>query len=149
MKVLLQRVSSGSVTVDGVVTGAIDQGYVALVGVTHGDTQEEARRLAGKTAHLRVFSDDDGKMNLSLLDIKGSALVVSQFTLYADARKGRRPSYIGAAPPQLAEPLVAHFAQCLQAAGVTRVEHGVFGALMQVEIHNDGPVTIMLDSDFL
>lgn len=149
MRVLLQRVSAGSVTVDGVVTGAIEQGCVALVGVTHGDTQEEARRLARKSANLRVFSDDAGKMNLSLLDINGGALVVSQFTLYADARKGRRPSYIDAAPPQLAEPLVAHFAQCLHAAGVARVEHGVFGALMRVEIHNDGPVTIMLDSDLL
>ncbi len=149
MRVLLQRVSAGSVTVDGKVCGAIEQGYVALVGVTHDDTEVEPERLAKKTANLRVFSDDDGKMNLSLLDVKGGALVVSQFTLYADARKGRRPSYIDAAPPQQAEPLVSRFAQCLKAAGVKQVEHGVFGALMQVEIHNDGPVTIMLDSDLL
>lgn len=149
MRVLLQRVSAGSVTVDGEVCGAIEGGFVALVGVTHDDTQGEAERLAKKTANLRVFSDDDGKMNLSLLDVNGGALVVSQFTLYADARKGRRPSYIDAAPPEQAEPLVSRFAQCLKAAGVQRVEGGIFGALMQVEIHNDGPVTIMLDSDLL
>lgn len=149
MRVLLQRVSAGSVAVEGVVNGEIEQGFVALVGVADADTREVAERLAKKTANLRVFSDDDGKMNLSLLDVNGGALVVSQFTLYADARKGRRPSYIDAAPPLQAEPLVSHFAQCLQAAGVKRVEHGVFGALMQVEIHNDGPVTIMLDSDLL
>ena len=149
MRVLLQRVSAGSVTVDGEVCGAIEQGFVALVGVAHDDTQAEAERLAKKTANLRVFPDDDGKMNLSLLDVAGGALVVSQFTLYADARKGRRPSYIDAAQPQQAEPLVSRFAQCLGAAGVKRVERGIFGALMQVEIHNDGPVTIMLDSDLL
>jgi len=149
MRVLLQRVSAGSVTVDGKVCGAIEQGFVALVGVAHDDTPAEAERLAKKTANLRVFSDDDGKMHLSLLDVNGGVLVVSQFTLYADARKGRRPSYIDAAPPQQAEPLVSRFAQCLQAAGLERVERGIFGALMQVEIHNDGPVTIMLDSDLM
>ncbi|MDE2858013.1 MAG: D-aminoacyl-tRNA deacylase [Chloroflexota bacterium] len=149
MRVLLQRVSAGSVAVDGNVCGAIEQGFVALVGVAHDDTQVEAERLAKKTANLRVFSDDDGKMNLSLLDVNGGVLVVSQFTLYADARKGRRPSYIDAAPPQQAEPLVSRFAHCLQAAGLERVERGIFGALMQVEIHNDGPVTIMLDSDLM
>ncbi|MDE2949728.1 MAG: D-aminoacyl-tRNA deacylase [Chloroflexota bacterium] len=149
MRVLLQRVSAGSVAVDGKVCGAIEQGFVALVGVAHDDTQAEAERLAKKTANLRVFSDDDGKMNLSLLDVNGGVLVVSQFTLYADTRKGRRPSYIDAAPPQQAEPLVSRFAQCLQAAGLERVERGIFGALMQVEIHNDGPVTIMLDSDLM
>ncbi len=149
MRVLLQRVSAGAVTVDGLVTGAIDQGFVALIGIKHSDEREIAERLANKTANLRVFSDAAGKMNLSLLDIKGGVLLVSQFTLYADARKGRRPSYIDAAPPQVAEPLVTHFAQCLGAAGVQRIEHGVFGALMQVEIHNDGPATFMLDSDLL
>ena len=149
MRVLLQRVSAGSVTVDGKVNGEIERGYVALVGISRGDTRVEAERLAGKTANLRVFSDETGKMNLSLLDVNGAALVVSQFTLYADARKGRRPSYIDAAPPEQAAPLVSHFAQALQAAGVKRVEHGIFGALMQVDIHNDGPVTILLDSDLL
>ena len=131
MRVLLQRVRAGSVTVDGGVTGSINVGFVALVGVTHDDTQAEAEKLAKKTANLRVFSDSAGKMNLSLLDVAGGVLVVSQFTLYADARKGRRPSYIGAAPPEIAEPLVRHFAECLAREGVRQVEHGVFGALMQ------------------
>lgn len=149
MRVLLQRVSAGSVTVEGKVTGEIAAGFVALVGVTHCDTPAEADKLAKKTANLRVFSDANGKMNLSLLDIGGGALVVSQFTLYADARKGRRPSYINAAQPEKAEPLVNAFAECLIQAGVSQVAHGVFGAMMQVEIHNDGPVTIMLDSDQL
>lgn len=149
MRVLLQRVTAGSVEVDGAVTGKIDSGFVALVGVTHADSAAEAEKLAQKTANLRVFSDSDGKMNLSLLDAGGGVLVVSQFTLYADARKGRRPSYIQAAQPDVAEPLVRHFADCLSQAGVQPVAHGVFGALMQLAIHNDGPVTIMLDSDAL
>ena len=149
MRVLLQRVSAGSVTVDDEICGSIEHGFVALVGVKHDDTQTEAKRLAQKTANLRVFADGNGKMNLSLLDINGGALVVSQFTLYADARKGRRPSYSAAAHPQHAEPLVQHFAQCLLDAGVKRLEHGIFGAMMQVTIHNDGPVTIMLDSDLM
>lgn len=146
MRVLLQRVSSGSVKVDGEITGRVENGFVALVGVTHADSEAEAEKLANKAANLRVFADAGDKMNLSLLDVGGGALVVSQFTLYADARKGRRPSYIQAAPPEIAEPLVQYFAECLSRAGVKTVEHGVFGALMQVEIHNDGPVTIMLDS---
>ena len=149
MKVLLQRVSAGSVTVAGEIRGKITQGFVALVGVTHSDREAEVERLANKTANLRVFSDSAGKMNLSLLDVDGGVLVISQFTLYADARKGRRPSYIDAARPEQAEPLVQYFAQCLLEAGVKTVEHGVFGAIMQVEIHNDGPVTIMLDSEQL
>ena len=149
MKVLLQRVSAGSVTVAGEIRGKITQGFVALVGVTHSDSDAEVERLANKTANLRVFSDEAGKMNHSLLDVDGAVLVVSQFTLYADARKGRRPSYIDAARPEQAEPLVQYFAQCLLEAGVKTVEHGVFGAIMQVEINNDGPVTIMLDSDQL
>lgn len=149
MRVLLQRVSAGSVTVDGELSGEITEGFVALVGVTHSDTEAEAERLAKKTANLRVFSDSEGKMNRSLLDVAGAVLVVSQFTLYADARKGRRPSYIQAAQPDSAETVIRHYAACLAEAGVLRVEHGVFGALMQVAIHNDGPVTIMLDSDQL
>lgn len=149
MRVILQRVTAGSVRVDGEVTGEIEGGLVALVGVTHSDSEAEAQKLANKTANLRVFSDKDGKMNLSLLDVAGGVLVVSQFTLYADARKGRRPSYIQAAQPALAEPLVRCYAECLEQAGVSRVAHGVFGALMQVDIHNDGPVTILLDSDQL
>ena len=149
MRVLLQRVSAGSVTVDGEITGAVESGFVALVGVTHSDTEAEAEKLANKTANLRVFSDSAGKMNLSLLDVDGGVLVVSQFTLYADARKGRRPSYVQAAQPELAGPLVRHYADCLAESGARSVEHGLFGALMQVAIHNDGPVTIMLDSDQL
>ena len=146
MRILLQRVSRASVRVESRVTGAIGTGLVALVGVTDGDNEAIAQRLAQKTAKLRIFSDAAGKMNLSLLDVGGGALVVSQFTLYADARKGRRPSYIAAAQPALAEPLVHHFADCLAQAGVNIVQQGVFGATMQVEIHNDGPVTIWLDS---
>ena len=149
MRVLLQLASRGSVTVDGEIRGQIERGFVALVGVTHDDTPEIAEKLANKTANLRVFADDAGKMNRSLLDVAGGVLVISQFTLYADARKGRRPSYINAARPNVAEPLVRKYAESLIGAGVGTVEHGVFGALMQVEIHNDGPVTIMLDSDQL
>jgi len=149
MRVVLQRVSAGSVEVGDDITGAIESGFVALVGVTHDDSEAEAEKLANKTANLRVFSDSDGKMNRSLLDVAGGVLVVSQFTLYADARKGRRPSYIQAAQPDVAEPLVRRYAECLAQAGVQRVAHGVFGALMQVTICNDGPVTIILDSDHL
>lgn len=149
MRVILQRVSQGRVTVDSTVTGKIEQGFVALVGVTHADTRAEAELLAKKTAFLRVFSDSDDKMNLSVQDVEGGVLVVSQFTLYADARKGRRPSYTDAARPEHAEPLVQYYAECLQKEGVKQVEHGVFGAMMHVEIHNDGPVTIILDTDSL
>jgi D-tyrosyl-tRNA(Tyr) deacylase len=149
MRVILQRVSSGRVTVDGNITGEIQQGFVALVGVTHGDTPAMAELLAKKTAFLRVFADDDDKMNRSVQDVGGGVLVVSQFTLYADARKGRRPSYTDAAHPDHAEPLVQHYANCLLKEGVQQVEHGVFGAMMHVDIHNDGPVTIILDTDVL
>ncbi len=147
MRAVLQRVSSGSVVVDGAVTGAIDHGFVILVGVGHDDGDEQAQWLARKIAGLRVFEDAGGKFNLSLLDVGGGCLVVSQFTLYADARKGRRPSFTDAAPPEIAEPLIERFAGMLRRAGVGRVEMGVFGARMQVEIHNDGPVTILLDTD--
>ncbi len=127
--------------------GAVERGYVALVGVTHTDTQAEADLLAKKTANLRVFEDPDGKMNLSALDVGAGVLVISQFTLYADSRKGRRPSFTDAARPETAAPLVEYYAERLRAEGIQRVENGVFGALMQVAIHNDGPVTIILDSD--
>jgi D-tyrosyl-tRNA(Tyr) deacylase len=148
MRAVLQRVSQGAVRVDGEVVGAIDRGFVILVGVTHGDGEAEAQWLARKIAGLRVFEDADGKFNLSLHDIPGSGcLVVSQFTLYADSRKGRRPSFTHAAPPEIAEPLIARFADMLKQAGVGRVAMGRFGAMMQVEIHNDGPVTIWLDTD--
>lgn len=146
MRVLLQRVRRGRVSVDGEETGAIEQGFVALVGVTHGDTEADADLLARKTANLRVFEDDQGKMNRSALEIGGGVLVISQFTLYADARKGRRPSFIHAAPPEIAAPLVDYYAERLRAEGIAPIAHGVFGAMMLVEIDNDGPVTIWLDS---
>jgi D-tyrosyl-tRNA(Tyr) deacylase len=144
MRLVLQRVTRGSVSVAGETVGAIGRGLVILVGVAPGDGEEEARWLANKTAGLRIFEDHEGKMNLSLLDVGGGALVISQFTLYADARKGRRPSFTDAAPPELAEPLVARFAEFLHAEGVP-VETGIFGAYMHVEIHNDGPVTLILE----
>jgi len=144
MRAIVQRVSMGSVSVEGEVVGAIERGVVVLVGVTHGDTEEQAEWLARKIAGLRIFEDRDGKMNAGLLDVEGAALVISQFTLYADCRKGRRPSFIDAAQPEVAEPLVEHFAQALRNHNVP-VEMGVFGAHMLVEIHNDGPVTILLE----
>ncbi|MEO8608254.1 MAG: D-aminoacyl-tRNA deacylase [Chloroflexota bacterium] len=149
MRVILQRVRRGNVTVENQVTGSVETGFVALVGVTHGDTQAEAELLAKKTANLRVFEDSNGKMNLSALDIGAGVLVISQFTLYADVRKGRRPSFTDAARPEIAAPLAEHYADCLRREGITRVEKGVFGAMMLVEIHNDGPVTIILDTNEL
>ena len=144
MRVLLQRVSSASVTVDGQIVGAIEGGYVLLLGVTHDDTPDKARWLANKVAGLRLFPDSEDKMNLSLFDVGGSVLVVSQFTLYGDTRKGRRPSFIDAARPDQAEPLVQFFSEQLRQRGL-KVESGVFGAMMQVNINNDGPVTLMLE----
>jgi D-tyrosyl-tRNA(Tyr) deacylase len=126
--------------------GASARGLVLLVGVTHGDGEAETRKLAQKVANLRIFEDEEGKFNRSLLDVGGEALVVSQFTLYADARKGRRPSFTDAARPEQAEPLVDQFAQALRESGVSHVATGQFGARMLVEIWNDGPVTIWLDS---
>lgn len=146
MRILLQRVSRAAVTVDGEVIGQIGQGFCLLVGVTHGDTEAEALWLANKVAGLRVFEDEAGKMNRSLADVGGALLVVSQFTLYGDARKGRRPSFSNAAPPETAEPLVAYFCSALRQQGFT-VETGRFGAYMDVEIHNDGPVTLLLERD--
>lgn len=144
MRAVVQRVSKASVTVDGEVVGRIGQGLVVLVGVADGDGEEQARFLANKIANLRIFSDDEGKFNLSALDVAGEALVVSQFTLYGDASKGRRPSFVRAAHPQVAEPLIERFAFFLRAEGL-HVETGLFGAMMMVEIHNDGPVTIILE----
>jgi len=146
---LVQRVRSARVSVDGDVVGEIGAGFVVLVGVAQGDGDTEAQLLAEKTASLRVFEDDAGKMNLSLLDIGGDALVVSQFTLFAECRKGRRPSFGRAAPPLDAERLYELYVEALREAGVTAVETGVFAAKMLVEIANDGPVTIMLDTDEL
>ncbi|MBN1979262.1 MAG: D-tyrosyl-tRNA(Tyr) deacylase [Anaerolineae bacterium] len=144
MRAVVQRVSKATVSVEGQVVGQIGRGVVVLVGVAHGDAQEQAEWLARKVAGLRIFEDSAGKMNASLLDVGGAALVISQFTLYADARKGRRPSFTDAALPEAAEPLVADFAQVLRDEGVP-VETGVFQAHMLVEIHNDGPVTILLE----
>lgn len=146
MRILLQRVTEGSVDVIGTRVGEVGQGVVLLVGVTHDDVQATASKLARKVAHLRIFEDEAGKLNRSLLDIGGGALVVSQFTLYADARKGRRPSFIKAARPHVAEPLVEFFAEELRRQGVSHVSMGRFGASMLVTIYNDGPVTIWLDS---
>lgn len=146
MRVLLQRVRQGSVTVDGEIVGAVDRGYVALVGITHNDTEADADLLATKTVHLRVFEDEAGKMNRSILEVRGGILVVSQFTLYADVRKGRRPSFIDAAAPAHAAGLMNRYASKLVSEGVTRVEKGIFGAMMQVSIMNDGPVTLWLDT---
>jgi D-tyrosyl-tRNA(Tyr) deacylase len=137
-------VSQASVTVGGEVVAAIGPGLVILLGVTHDDGPSQADWLARKTAGLRIFEDNAGKMNLSLLDVEGQALVVSQFTLYGDSRKGRRPSFVDAAHPDLAEPLICRFAETLRQRGV-HAEMGVFGAHMLVEIHNDGPVTIILE----
>lgn len=145
MKVVLQRVHAGSVSVDGRCIAQIGCGVVLLVGVAPADTEAQARLLAEKIAHLRIFEDEAGKMNRSLLDTGGSALVVSQFTLYADTRKGRRPSFTGAALPDVARPLVARFAELLESQGVP-VQNGEFAAHMLVEINNDGPVTILLEA---
>jgi D-tyrosyl-tRNA(Tyr) deacylase len=143
---VVQRVASASVTVDGVVVGAVDAGFLVLLGVGPGDGEAEVRWLADKVANLRVFADDEGKMNRSLLDAGLGALVVSQFTLYGDCRKGRRPSFVGAAPPEVAEPLYERFCEALARAGVRRVERGRFGAHMDVALVNDGPVTLVLDT---
>lgn len=143
MRLVLQRVSKGSVSVDGETVAEIGRGLVILAGVGHGDTETQARWLADKSAHLRIFEDAQGKTNLSLLDVGGAAIVVSQFTLYADTRRGRRPGFTTAARPDVAEPLVTRFAELLAGHGVP-VQSGIFGAHMLVEIHNDGPVTILL-----
>lgn len=141
---MVQRVKQGSVTVEGRRVAEIGPGLVILVGVKAGDGAAQADWLAEKCAHLRIFEDEAGKLNRSVLETGGSALVVSQFTLYANAEKGRRPSFIEAAPPEQAEPLVARFAERLQALGVP-TQTGRFRAEMLVEIHNDGPVTILLE----
>ncbi len=146
MRAILQRAQHGAVLIDGRPVGQIEQGLVILVGVTHTDGSAEAVRLAEKVANLRIFEDANGKMNLSLLDTGEGALVISQFTLYANARRGRRPDFMAAAPPAIAEPLVERFVDALRAAGVGQVETGVFGAHMLVQIANDGPVTIILDT---
>lgn len=144
MRIILQRVSRARVMVDGETIAQIGPGLVLLVGVAPHDQQDQARYLADKIAHLRIFEDQDGKMNRSILDVGGEAIVVSQFTLFADTRKGRRPSFTDAAKPQIAEPLVEQFAAFLTELGVP-TQNGEFGAHMLVEITNDGPVTIILE----
>ena len=144
MRALVQRVSQASVRVEGQTVSAIGKGLLILLGVGHGDGGEQATFLAEKIANLRVFEDEMGKTNLSILDVQGEAIVVSQFTLYADARKGRRPSFTDAASPTVAEPLVDRFIELLRGHGVP-TQTGKFGAHMDVEIHNDGPVTIWLE----
>ena len=149
MRAILQRVKRGAVSVDGEVTGAVGVGLVVLVGTTHDDSQTQAETLARKMANLRIFEDAAGKMNLSALDVGAEMLVIPQFTLYADCRRGRRPIFTDAARPEIAEPLIEHFIQTLRAEGITHVASGVFGAHMLVEIYNDGPVTIILDTAVL
>lgn len=145
MRAVLQRVKRASVTVDGTVIGQIERGLVVLLGVEPDDTDADAHQLADKTIQLRIFDDAEGKMNLSLADVAGAMLVVSQFTLLGDCRKGRRPSFIGAAPPELAERLYETFVAAVGVQGIP-VATGKFRAMMQVELVNDGPVTILLDS---
>jgi D-aminoacyl-tRNA deacylase len=144
MRALLQRVSRASVTVEDKVISRIGKGLVILLGVGHGDGEGQASFLAEKIANMRVFADEQGKTNLSILDVSGEAIVVSQFTLYADTRKGRRPSFIDAALPDVAAPLVVRFVELLRSHGVP-TQTGQFGAHMEVEIHNDGPVTVWLE----
>lgn len=146
MRALLQRVSRASVTVDEQVVGKIGLGLLVLLGVGKDDNEAQVKTMADKIVYLRIFGDDEGKMNRSLLDVGGEVLVVSQFTLYADMRRGRRPSFIDAAPPSIAEPLVERFKAAIADYGL-RVAGGIFGAYMEVELVNSGPVTIWLDSE--
>ena len=146
MRIVAQRVSRAKVTVEGRVTGEIGPGLMILLGVGKEDTSQVAAAMAEKAANLRIFEDEQGKMNRSLLDVKGSALVVSQFTLYGDARGQRRPSYIAAAAPELAKKLYEEFSETLRGLGIS-VGNGIFQAMMSVELVNEGPVTILIDSD--
>lgn len=147
MRALIQRVTSGKVTINNQITGQIGKGYVILLGVKAGDSGKEADFLVEKIINLRVMSDENGKMNLSIKDINGEILVISQFTLYADITGGRRPLFIQAAKPELAKHLYLYFIDKLKEAGIKNVQTGEFGAYMSVEIVNDGPVTIMIESD--
>lgn len=145
MRAVLQRVRNARVIIDGEVVGQIGRGFLVLLGVTHTDTGEQARWLADKVVSLRLFNDAEGKMNLGLEDVGGEVLVVSQFTLYGDCRKGRRPSFIEAAPPEIAIPMYEAFVNGIRARGI-RTATGRFGAMMQVELTNDGPVTLIVES---
>jgi D-tyrosyl-tRNA(Tyr) deacylase len=145
MKIILQRVSSASVSVDGETVGGIQHGLMVLLGITHTDSQSIADALIKKLVNLRVFNDAHGKMNLSILDVAGDFLVVSQFTLYGNTKKGNRPSYVDAAPPEIAIPLYEYFTENLRNISQRKVETGVFGAMMDVELVNSGPVTLLLE----
>ena len=147
MRAVIQRVNKSSVSVDGEIKGSVGKGYNILLGVMDGDTESQAELLAGKVAKLRVFEDENGKMNKSILDIAGEILVISQFTLCADIRKGNRPSFTDSAPPQEADRLYKYFCSKLIENGISKVETGVFAADMLVSIENDGPVTIVMDTD--
>lgn len=147
MKAVIQRVLQADVKVDGKIVGECGQGFMVLFGAAEGDTEKEAELLARKTANLRVFCDEDDKMNLSVLDIGGEILAISQFTLCADVKKGNRPSFINAMEPIQAEKLYKHFCKCLREIGVKKVDEGVFGADMKVSLINDGPVTIIYDTE--
>ncbi|MDD6728489.1 MAG: D-aminoacyl-tRNA deacylase [Eubacteriales bacterium] len=146
MKAVIQRVTHSSVTVDGKLVSEIGQGFMILLGVVDGDTKEDADKLINKIPVLRIFEDENGKMNLSCLDVDGEILLVSQFTLCADCSHGRRPSFINSAPPEIANELYEYTAEKLSQSGVKAVKKGIFGADMKVELLNDGPVTIILDS---
>ncbi|NIK69800.1 D-aminoacyl-tRNA deacylase [Paenibacillus sp. BK720] len=145
MKVVVQRSKQASVTIEGEVVGAIEHGLVLLVGITHEDTEDDIRWMADKVAGLRIFEDENEKMNFSVVDVGGQILSISQFTLYGDSRKGRRPNFMAAARPELAEPLYNRFNELLRAAGLI-VETGRFGAMMDVALVNSGPVTLIIDS---
>jgi D-aminoacyl-tRNA deacylase len=145
MKVVLQRSRDASVTVDGEISGKIDFGFVLLVGITHEDTEKDADWLADKIINLRVFEDEEGKMNRSLLDVEGAVLSVSQFTLYGDCRKGRRPNFMDAAKPLHAEKIYNYFNEVLRQKGIS-VSTGIFGSMMDVKLTNDGPVTLIVES---
>lgn len=147
MKAVIQRVKSSSVKVDGEIVGQVGHGYLVLLGVMEGDTKAHAELMAKKTAALRIFCDENDKMNKSVLDIDGEILVVSQFTLCADVKKGNRPSFDNSAHPTVANELYEYYMQCLKDNGVRKVEHGIFAAEMEVSIINDGPVTILYDTD--
>lgn len=147
MKAVIQRVTSADVTIDGKVEGKIDKGFMILFGAGQGDTEEEADYIARKTARMRIFSDENGKMNLSLGDVGGGALVISQFTLYADCRHGNRPGFTEAETPERAEMLYEYFCEKLEEEAGIHVERGIFGADMKVSLVNDGPVTIILEKE--
>ena len=147
MRAVIQRVSEASVRVDGELIGSAGKGFLVLLGVMDSDTEKEAELLAAKTAKLRVFTDENDKMNLSVLDIGGDILCVSQFTLCADVKKGNRPSFTPSAPPETADRLYEYYMSCLKKEGVKNVAHGSFGADMKVTLLNDGPVTIIFDTD--